>query len=99
MGHYRVLNDEQVQSFLDKGYLVVRDCLDHEIANRWIDEVYERLGYKKDDPSTWEKDIIWMDHKNQLPVHQVAPKAWDAILDVIGGEGRLETQVMGITSK
>ncbi len=97
MGSYRVLTDEQVQSFLDKGYLVVRDCLDMSIANRWIDEAYERLGYDKHNPATWVKDIIWLDHKNQMPVREIAPKAWAAILDVIGGEERLETQVMGIT--
>lgn len=97
MGAYRVLTDEQVQSFLDKGYLVVRDCLDMSVANRWIDEAYERLGYDKRNPATWVKDIVWLDHKNQMPVREIAPKAWDAILDVVGGEDRLETQVMRIT--
>lgn len=98
MGTYRVLTDEQVQSFLDNGYLVVKDCLDTSVAERWIAEAYERLGYDRNDPSTWAKDIIWMDHQNHLPVRQVAPKAWDALLDVIGGEERLEPQVMGIES-
>ncbi|MCS7061337.1 MAG: hypothetical protein RMN25_09250, partial [Anaerolineae bacterium] len=97
MGKYRVLTDEQVQSFLDKGYLVVRDCLDRSIAERWIDEAYQRLGYDKHNPATWVKDIVWLDHKNQMPVREVAPKAWAAILDVVGGEDRLETQVMGIS--
>ena len=96
MGRYTVLTDEQIQSFLDKGYLVVPDCLDMSIANRWVDEAYGRLGYDKHNPSTWQKDIIWMDHQNQLPVREVAPKAWAALLDVVGGEDRLETQVMGI---
>jgi Phytanoyl-CoA dioxygenase (PhyH) len=95
VGTFTALSDEQVQSFLDKGYLVVKDCLDISIANRWIDEAYDRLGYDKHDPSTWTKDIIWMDHKNQMPVREVAPKAWAAILEVAGGEDRLETQVMG----
>jgi Phytanoyl-CoA dioxygenase (PhyH) len=96
MGKYTVLTEEQVQSFLDKGYLVVKDCLDTSIANRWVDEAYDRLGYSKHDPTTWQKDIVWMDHKNELPVRELAAKAWTAILDVIGGEDRLETQVMGI---
>jgi hypothetical protein len=96
MGNYRILTDEQVQSFLDNGYLVVKDCLDKRIANRWIEEAYQRLGYDPHDPSTWKKDIIWMDHKNQMPVRELAPKAWAAILDVIGGEERLETQVMAL---
>jgi len=96
MSQYQVLTDEQVQSFLDKGYLVVKDCLVRDIASSWIDQAYERLGYDKNDPSTWSKDIVWMDHKNQLPVREVAPKAWAAILDVVGGEDRLETQPMRI---
>ena len=96
MSKYRVLNDEQVQSFLDNGYLVVHDSFDRTIANRWVEEAYDRLGYQKNDPATWVKDIIWMDHKNRMPVRKIAPKAWDAILDVIGSEDRLETQVMGL---
>ncbi len=99
MSNYKVLTEAQIQSFLDKGYLVVNDCLDTAIAHRWIDEAYARLGYDKHDPSTWQKDIIWMDHKNQLPVRELAPKAWAAILEVVGGEDRLETQVMQIDSK
>jgi hypothetical protein len=95
MSQYSALSDEQVQGFYDKGYLMVRDCLDLRIANEWIDQAYERLGYDKHDPSTWTKDIVWLDHKNQLPVRDLAPKAWAAILDVVGGEDRLETQVMG----
>lgn len=94
MSHYRVLSSEQVQSFLDKGYLIVKDCLDRRIANRWIEEAYDRLGYDAHDPRTWTKDIVWMDHKNMLPVREIAPKAWAAILDVVGGEDRLETRVM-----
>ena len=96
MGNYSILTDEQVQSFLDNGYLVVKDCLDIRIANRWIEEAYQRLGYDPYDPSTWKADIVWMDHQNQLPVRQLAPKAWAAILDVVGGEERLETQTMEV---
>lgn len=95
MSQYTVLTDEQAQSFLDNGYLIVKDCLDRTIANRWIDEAYVRLGYDQHDPRSWTKDIIWMDHQNRMPVREVAPKAWAAILDVVGGEDRLETQVMG----
>ena len=95
MRKYQVLTDAQVQSFLDHGYLIVKDCLDTTLAQRWIGEAYDRLGYDRNDPRTWEKDIVWMDHKNKLPVREVAPRAWEAILDVVGGEDRLETQVMG----
>jgi Phytanoyl-CoA dioxygenase (PhyH) len=99
MSAYQVLTDAHVQHFLDKGYLVVNDCLDPGVAKRWVGEAYQRLGYDPVDTGTWEKDIIWMNHKNQMPVKQLAPKAWAAICDVVGGEERLETRVMEIESK
>jgi hypothetical protein len=95
MSQYQVLTDEHVASFLDNGYLIVKDCLDLSVAQRWIAEAYDRLGYDPANPETWLKDIVWMDHKHQLPVREAAPKAWAAIVDVVGGEERLETQVMG----
>lgn len=99
MNNYKILTDAQVQSFLDKGYFVVRDCVDITVANRWIDDAYARLGYDKNNPATWERGLVHMDHKNYMPVRDIAPKAWAAILDVIGGEDRLETQVMNIESR
>lgn len=59
MSPYRILTNEHVQSFLDKGYLVVKDCVDLELANAWIDRAYQRLGFDKHDPSTWTQDIVW----------------------------------------
>ena len=91
---YQVLTEAHVQSFLDNGYLIVRDCLDLDLAQRWIARAYERLGYDPHDPSTWVQDITWMRHEREIPIRQAAPKAWQAILDVVGGEDRLETQVM-----
>ena len=98
MNTYKVLTEAQVQSFLDKGYLVIKDCFDTHLGNRWIEESYDRLGYNPRDATTWQKDIVWMDHKNRMQVRDIAPKAWDAILDVVGGEDRLETQVMKLGS-
>ena len=93
MSQYRILTDAHVQSFLDKGYLVIKGALDPAQAQPWIDRAYARLGYSPTDPSTWEKDIVWMDHENHALIRDMAPKAWDALLDVIGGEDRLEPEV------
>ena len=35
-----------------------------------------------------------MDHAEQRPIAEMAPRAWAAILDVVGGEERLEPYVM-----
>ncbi|MCX6019103.1 MAG: phytanoyl-CoA dioxygenase family protein [Chloroflexi bacterium] len=98
MGKYKVLTEDQVQSFFEKGYLIVKNCVDLSISNPWIDQAYQRLGYDKNNPATWERGLVHMDHCNQVPVRQLAPKAWDAMMDVIGGEDRLETTVMHIES-
>ena len=41
----RTLIGAQVASFLNQGYLIVRDCIDLSIGKRWIREAYQRLGY------------------------------------------------------
>jgi len=51
--NYQVLTDDQVQHFLTKGYLTIKGCIDPELAQRWTDRTYERLGYDKQDPNTW----------------------------------------------
>lgn len=92
MRPFRTLTEAQVNSFMQRGYLVVPGCVDQTIAQRWIARAYERLGYNPDDPSTWAKEITWMYHESELPISTIAPRAWDAILDVIGGVERIETR-------
>lgn len=96
--NYRVLNEAQIQHFLDKGYLVVKNCFAPDFAQSWIDEAYVRLGYDPKNPATWEKDIVWMDRHNTRSVKEISAKAWAAICDVVGGEDRLEDTVMEIKS-
>jgi|SRR5579859_1524266 len=93
MNSFGTLTDEQVQSFLKKGYVIVRDCIDLSIANRWIAHAYQRLGYDPQDPSTWTEGIVWMHHEQEIPIRQIAPKAWGAIVDAVGGEERIETKI------
>src|SRR5258706_1906192 len=92
MSPFKALTAEQQQSFFDNGYLVVKNCLDPDVVRRWVAEGYERLGYDPNDPSTWAEEIIWMTYKNEMPIRDLAPRAWDTILDVVGGEDRLETR-------
>lgn len=96
---YQVLSEEQVQHFLNKGYLVVKNCFEKDVAQKLTDRAFERLGYDKNNPDTWEKDIIWMDHETMFQVKDIAPKAWAAICDVVGGEDRIRRDVMTIESK
>jgi hypothetical protein len=56
---YNTLTKEQIHSFLDKGYRVVDDCLNLDIAKQWINESHMQMGLNQDDPVTWEKDLVF----------------------------------------
>ena len=49
------LTDEQADHFVQHGYVAVPGCVDPELAQRWTDLAYRRLGYDPDDPATWER--------------------------------------------
>jgi hypothetical protein len=96
---FQVLTPEQAQHFIEKGYVTVKGCLDRDLAKKWTDEAYGRLGYDPEDRSTWAKDIVWMDRNHIAPIRDISPKAWGALCDVCGGEDRIETKVMEIESE
>jgi len=96
--NYQVLTEDQVQHFLDKGYLVIKNCFSQEFARPLTERAFERLGYDKDDPATWERDLIRMDHETSFKIKDVSPRAWGALCDVAGGEERIADTVMSIAS-
>ena len=71
---YRELTDEQVQHFLERGYVVVEQALSRELAEQWRAFAFERLGYTLDDPATWAEERIHMPTMNRRRVAEVAPR-------------------------
>jgi len=96
---YRVLSEAQAEHFMQKGYVVVDGCLDRELARKWTDRAWERLGYNPEDPATWEKEIVWMNRERVVPVKGISARAWAALCDIVGGEERIDRQTMGIESQ
>ncbi len=88
---YRVLTDEQVEEFLTRGYTVLHDCFPREAAKAKADEAFVRLGYDPADPSTWKEAVIHMPTHQRRDVREFAPKVWDAVCDLLGGEERIKT--------
>ncbi|MGH3392769.1 MAG: hypothetical protein ACRDOO_28205 [Actinomadura sp.] len=86
---YRVLSDEQARHFLDKGYVVLHDCFSREAAEAYTETIWTRLGYDRDDPSTWAEPSVHMPNHRQLDVGEFAPKAWAVVCDLLGGEERV----------
>jgi phytanoyl-CoA dioxygenase PhyH len=86
---HRVLTSEQAQQFLDKGYVVLRGCFTRQAAEEYTADIWTRLGYDRDDPSTWAEPSVHMPYHRLMDVREFAPKAWAAVCDLLGGEERV----------
>lgn len=90
MTNYRVLTEAQKQHFLEKGFVIIEQAFTTEAAKSHTDLAWKRLGYDPEDPSTWEQGKIHMPAMERFPIRDFAPKAWDAICDLLGGEERID---------
>ena len=91
----RAFTEEQVEHFLEKGHVVIRNAFSREFAEEWVDFGFKRLGYDPIDSSTWEVDRIHLPVMNRVNVKEIAPGAWEAICDIMGGEERLANPDLG----
>jgi hypothetical protein len=86
---YKVLTVDQVEHFLDKGYVVIRGSFSRAAAAEFTARLWDRLGYAEHDPSTWVEPVIHMPARRRLDVREFAPRAWDAVTDLVGGAERI----------
>ena len=89
---YQEISDEQVQQFLTDGYVIIKNAFSREVAKKYTDLAWERLGYDPNDPSTWEESKIHMPSMNRFPVAEFAPRAWAAMCDLLGGADRINQE-------
>ena len=86
---YKILTDIQIERFIQEGHIILKDCFPRDLAEEWTSFAYRRLGYDPNDSSTWEEARIHLPAMNRVSIREVAPKAFDAICDLLGGEDRL----------
>lgn len=87
---YQFLTDDQIDHFLQHGYIVLHDCFSREVAAEWTDRAFVRLGYDRDDPSTWIEKRIHMPSQQYVDVTEFAPKVWGAACELLGGVERVQ---------
>ena len=73
----------------NRGICCLDDCIDRATADRWRDLAFERLGYDPEDPSTWDQERVHLPTMNRVEVKTFAPRAFEAICDLSGGEERI----------
>jgi hypothetical protein len=86
----RGLTDQQVEFFLEHGYVTIPECFTRTDAQAWLDEAWIRLGYDPHDPTTWLQKRVHMPSQRRVEVKAFAPKAWGAACQLLGGEDRIE---------
>jgi hypothetical protein len=86
---YKCLTPEQVSHFMEHGFVVIPECFSKEASAEWTQDVWTRLGMDPNDKSTWIRERTNMPEHRRLKVPDFAPKAWDAICDLVGGEDRV----------
>jgi hypothetical protein len=89
---YRELTPEQAQHFLDKGYVAIEGAFPHDVAKHYTDLAWKRLGYDPNDPTTWKESKIHMPSMHHFNIWEFAPRAWDALCDLVGGEERVKRE-------
>ncbi|CAL1712495.1 unnamed protein product [Somion occarium] len=86
----KALTPEQVDFFLENGYAVIKQAFTKEQAAEWTKTMWIRLGLNPNDKSTWDRERIHMPWHHRETVASFAPKAWEAIKDLLGGEERID---------
>ncbi|KAF9270519.1 hypothetical protein L218DRAFT_969059 [Marasmius fiardii PR-910] len=90
MKEYQYLNQEQINHFLEHGYVVVKNAFNREKAAQWTETMWIKLGLDPNDKTTWDRERIHMPSHKREEVAKFAPKAWAAITDLLGGEDRVD---------
>lgn len=89
------MTDEEVEHFIEYGYVVIRGAFTREQAEGWLKDVFPRLGYDENDPTTWTQARIHMPSHNRVNVAEFAPRVWEAIKVLLGGEDRIQKPAWG----
>ncbi len=86
---YEYLTDEQVEHFLNRGYVTIPGCFTAESVADWLAAGWVRLGYDPDAPASWTEKRIHLAAREYRDAREFAPKAWHAARELVGGEDRM----------
>lgn len=78
------LTDSQIEHFIEKGYIILRGGIPRDFAEAWGQRAFDRLGYDRNDKSTWAKERVHQPSREFADVSKVAPDFWAATCDLVG---------------
>jgi hypothetical protein len=84
-----ILGTSDIEQFITRGYVRVRGCFSRELARDLTTRACERLYCSLDDPATWPKGRMRPPESQRVSFESIAPKAWQAACELIGGARRV----------
>ncbi|EIW80897.1 hypothetical protein CONPUDRAFT_123655 [Coniophora puteana RWD-64-598 SS2] len=76
---------------MENGFVVIKQGFTKEKAAEWTETIWVRLGLDPTNKDTWDRERIHMPWHKREDIATFAPKAWGAMLDLLGGEERIST--------
>lgn len=86
---YKFLKQEDVDHFLEHGWLRIPDAVPQKYIDAWVPDVFTRCGYDPNDKSTWDTEYMHIPRHREVRHEEFSPKGWAAICDLCGGEDRM----------
>jgi hypothetical protein len=84
-----ILSEADVEQFISRGYVCVKNCFDREMANDLTRRACERLFCSISDPSSWPRGCMRPPESQRVSFESIAPKAWRAACELVGGAERV----------
>ncbi|GJJ13995.1 hypothetical protein Clacol_008252 [Clathrus columnatus] len=81
---------DQRQHFLDHGWVRIPKAISPEVLKSFNENVWVRLGYDKEDKSTWKRERTHMPRHREVLWKDYSPELWTAICELVGGEDRID---------
>jgi hypothetical protein len=90
MIEYKHLSQEEREHFVEHGWLKVENAIEPKYMEAWLSDFWIRLGWDKDDKSTWKDEYIKQPRHREVPGPLLCPKAWAKMCEVVGGEDKID---------
>ncbi|MFC4873484.1 phytanoyl-CoA dioxygenase family protein [Negadavirga shengliensis] len=85
------LTDSQIRHFIHDGYVKIEKAFSEELAGQCRDILWKATGCDRNDPSTWNKGVIWLWAFSEGPfVQAVNTPVLHTAFDQLVGKGRWE---------
>src|SRR3954467_2536318 len=83
------LTPMEIEHFVTRGFVVIEDAVKKSVREEWFRRGLQRMSRVRKVP---DNGIIELTHTRSEFMHDIAPRAWKAVTQLLGGEERVGVQ-------